>query len=189
MTKVFIIPLGILFLLAAPLLAQTKSASDLAVSQAIYDQAHTIELRQKLVDARAAAARGDLAEAARLYEAAKALVDQIGSGIELETKQTISGLSATWLEIARRAQAAGDLHEADRDVSRVLKVNPHDADAIAFKKSNDATIAALKGRTPDQATQASPSTGERPRRRSRGGRSRRGGRGRSHSQQPVAQAS
>ena len=152
MKKAFLLSLGFLFLLAAPLPAQTNSASDLAVNRAIIDQANTIVLHQKLDEAKAATARGDLAEAAKLYEAAKVLVDQIGAGIDAETAQTISGLSATWLEIARRAQAAGDLLEAKKDVTRVLKVNPHDQAAIAFNKSNDATIAALKGRMPDQAT-------------------------------------
>ncbi len=153
MTKAVLLPLGILFLLAAPLPAQNKSAGDMAVNRAIMDQANTIVLRQKLQDAKAAAGRGDLHGAAKLYEDAKVLVDQIGSGIDVEAALTISGLSATWLEIARQDQRAGDLRLADTDVARVLKVDPHNAAAIAFKKANDATIAALKGRMPDQATQ------------------------------------
>ena len=107
MTKAVLLPLGILFLLATPLPAQNKSAGDMAVNRAIYDQANTIVLRHKLEDAKAAAERGDLHAAARLYEDAKALVDQIGSGIDAEAAQTISGLSATWLEIARQDQHAG----------------------------------------------------------------------------------
>jgi tetratricopeptide (TPR) repeat protein len=118
----------------------------------VIDQANTILLRQKLEDARAAAARGDLRGAAKLYEDAKALVDQIGSGINAETVQTISGLSATWLELARQAQRAGDLPEAAADVNRVLKVDPHNAAAIAFKRENDKIVSDLKGRIPDPAT-------------------------------------
>ena len=66
-------------------------------------------LRQKLEDAKAAVARGDLAGAAKLYEEPYALVDQIGSGIDAETAQTISGLVSTRLELARQAQDTGDL--------------------------------------------------------------------------------
>jgi hypothetical protein len=47
--------------------AQT-SDTDLAISRAVQDQANTMSLRQKLEDAKAAAGRGDLAGAAKLYE-------------------------------------------------------------------------------------------------------------------------
>ena len=97
MTKAVLLPLGFLLLLAAALPAQTNSATDMAVNRAVIDQANTILLRQKLEDAKGAAARGDLPGAAKLYEDAKALVDQIGSGIDAETAQTISGLVATRL--------------------------------------------------------------------------------------------
>ena len=103
MTKAVLLSLGLFFLLATASPAQTNSAADLAVNRAVMDQANTILLRQKLEDAKAAAARGDLPGAAQLYEDAKALVDQIGSGIDAETAQTISGLVATRLELARQA--------------------------------------------------------------------------------------
>ncbi|MGA2853994.1 MAG: hypothetical protein ABSE90_07690, partial [Verrucomicrobiota bacterium] len=140
MTKAVLLPLGFLFLLTATLPAQTNSATDMAVNRAVIDQANTILLRHKLEDAKGAAARGDLSGAAKLYEDAKALVDQIGSGIDAETTQAISGLSATWLELARRAKINGDLRGADTDVTRALKVDPHNAAALSFKKENDQTM-------------------------------------------------
>ena len=85
----------------------------MAVNRAVMDQANTILLRQKLEDAKAAAARGDLPGAAKLYEDAMALVNQIGSGIDAETAQTISGLVDTRLELARQAQHNGDYLAAD----------------------------------------------------------------------------
>ncbi len=59
MTKAVSLSLGFILLLAsaAALPAQT-SPTDMAVNQAVLDQANTIVLRQKLVDAKSAAARG-----------------------------------------------------------------------------------------------------------------------------------
>ena len=152
MTKAVLLPLGFLLLLAAPLPAQNNSATDMAVNRAVIDQANTILLRQKLEDAKGAAARGDLQGAAKLYEDAKALVDQIGSGIDAEAARTISGLVATRLELARQARHDGNLLEADTQVTRALKVDPHNAAALAFKKENDQMMAAMKGHVPDTAT-------------------------------------
>ena len=82
MTKAAPLSLGLILLLAAtaPMSAQT-SPEDMAVNQAVLRQANTIILRQKLLDAKNTAGRGDLPGAAKLYEDAYALVEQIGSGI------------------------------------------------------------------------------------------------------------
>src|SRR5471030_1659938 len=135
MTKAVSLSIGLAFLLASA--AQSRAQADdtdLAVSHAVQNQASTITLRQKLGDAKAAAARGDLAGAAKLYEDSYELASQIGSGIDVETAQTISGLAATRLALARQAQSQGDLREAATQVNRVLKVDPKNADALAFKK-------------------------------------------------------
>ena len=96
--------------------------------------------------------RGDLTGAAKLYEDANTLVEQIGSGIPEEKAQTISGLASTRLALARQAQSQGDLHEAATQVSRVLKVDPQNAAALAFKKNNDRLLASMRGKMPDEAT-------------------------------------
>ncbi len=153
MTKAVSLSLGFIVLLAsaAALSAQT-SPTDMAVNQAVLNQANTIVLRQKLEDAKAAAARGDLNGAAKNYEEAYQLTQQIGSGIDAETAQTVSGLVATRMQLARQAQANGDLREADTQVKRVLKVDPKNQAAIAFKKQNDQMIAAMRGKVPDATT-------------------------------------
>jgi hypothetical protein len=157
MTKAVSVPLGLILILAGTWLspAQTNSPTDMAVSEAVLRQANTVVLRQKLVLARDAATRGDLVVAARLYEDAYALVQQIGSGIPDETTQTVSGLVAVRMELAREAQRQGDiagLREADTQVNRVLKVDPQNPAAVAFKKQNDRLIASLRGKVPDDAT-------------------------------------
>jgi len=153
MTKAVSLSLGLILLLAAtaPGLAQTSPA-DTAVNEAVLRQANTIILRQKLQDAKNTALRGDLPGAAKLYEDAYTLVEQIGSGIDAEKTQTISGLASTRLALARRAQSAGDLHEAATQVGRVLKVDPQNSAALAFKKDNDKLIASMRGKKPDDAT-------------------------------------
>ena len=153
MTKAVPFSLGFIFLLATVVtLPAQNSATEVAVNEAVLRQANTIVLRQKLADARSASSRGDLPAAAKYYEDAKSLVDQIGSGIDAEKGQTISGLVSTRLELARRAQAGSDLHEADAEVSRALKIDPQNLTALAFKKQNDQMIAAMRGKMPDAAT-------------------------------------
>ena len=153
MTKAVSILLGLMFLLACAAQSRAQTTdTDLAVSRAVQDQAYTIVLRQKLEDAKAVAGRGDLPGAAKLYEDAYGVASQIGSGIDVETAQTISGLAATRLALARQAQSRGDLREADVQVSRVLKVDPKNPDAIAFKKQNDGMTYAMRGKIPDTQT-------------------------------------
>src|ERR1039458_5608597 len=153
MTKAAPLSLGFVLLLAtAAMLPAQTSPTDAAVNEAVLRQANTIILRQKLLDAKNTAARGDLPGAAKLYEDAYTLVEQIGSGIPEEKAQTISGLVSTRLTLARQAQSQGDLHEADTQVSRVLKVDPQNAAALAFKKNNDRALASMRGKMPDDAT-------------------------------------
>src|SRR5882757_8459910 len=105
MTKAVFLSLGFIFLLAsgASLSAQ-DSATEVAVNEGVVRQANTIVLRQKLAEARSAAATGDLPVASKDYEDAYTLVQKIGSGIDLEKAQTISGLGSTRLQLARQAQ-------------------------------------------------------------------------------------
>ncbi len=108
MTKAVSLSLGFIFLMAAvtPVVAQTSPAR-MAVNEAVLRQANTIILRQKLLDAKNTALRGDLTGAAKLYEDAYKLVEQIGSGIDAEKAQTISGLASVRLTLARQAQNQG----------------------------------------------------------------------------------
>ena len=154
MRKAASLSLGFILLAvsAATSPAQTNSPEDMAVTEAVLRQANTIVLRQKLVDAKSDAARGDLAGTAKLYQEAYGLVQQIGSGIDVETAQTISGLVSTRLALARQAQSQGKFLEADTEVIQVLKVDPHNAAALSFKKQNDQMLADMKGKMPDQAT-------------------------------------
>ena len=154
MTKAVSFSLGFVVLIATAtvLPAQQTSPTAQAVNEAVLRQANTILLRQKIEEARNAQAAGDIVAAAKDYEDAYSLVQLIGSGINTETAETVSGLVATHLELARRDQRAGHLREADAQVTRALKVDPTNPAALAFKKENDALIASMAGKMPDQAT-------------------------------------
>jgi tetratricopeptide (TPR) repeat protein len=155
MTKAVSFSFGFLFLFTFCATSPAQpAATDFAVEQAILNQHDTIVLRQKLVEAHAAVEHGDLPGAAKLYEDAKALVDRIGSGIDAEATQTIAGLVAVRMELAKQAQRNGDYMEADTEITRVLKVDPANPDAQAFKRDNDAILASMKGKMPSPAALA-----------------------------------
>src|SRR5580704_2654523 len=115
MTKAALISLGLAALVFFPgtASAQDNAAINAASTEAVMRQANTILLRQKLSDAKAAAQRGDIAGAAKLYQESCSLAQQIGSGISDETMQAVTGLTTTRLALARDAQSRGDLREAD----------------------------------------------------------------------------
>ena len=89
MIKAVFLSLGFIVLLAeTPTLSAQNNPTDLAVNEGVIRQANTILLRQELAAASGAVSRGDLAGAAKDYEDAYNLVNQIGSGIDVETSQT-----------------------------------------------------------------------------------------------------
>ncbi len=150
MTKAALFSLGLAAVLVFPSLvpAQDNSSIAMADSEAVLRQANTIVLRQKLAEAQAAAQHGNIVAAAKIYQESCTLADQIGSGIDAENAQAKAGLATTRLTIARDAQSRGDYREASTQVAQVLKADPKNPSALAFKKQNDQLLAAMKGRIP-----------------------------------------
>lgn len=148
----FSILVAALFVLPSPGNAQDNAAS-LAINEAVKRQADTIVLRQKISEAKALAQRNDVIGAAKTYQEAVSLAQEIGpAGIEAESQQAISGLTTASLSLAKDAQSRGDYLEAATRVQQVLKADPKNPQAVAFKAQNDQMIAATKGRRPDPAT-------------------------------------
>ncbi len=153
MTKAVLISLGLATLALFPAAAPAQDTSTAAVNEAVLRQAKAIDLRQKLTDAKAVAQRGDMVNAAKLYQESVTLAQQIGlESIPNEWQQAVSGLAATRLELARQAQSRGDYLEAQTQVQQVLNVDPKNPEAIAFKQRNDQMMIAMKGRIPDTET-------------------------------------
>lgn len=156
MTKAVLLPIPFIILMAATAVPAQSNASfsNTAANQAVMREANTIILRQKLAAANTALQNKDLLDAVKLYEQAYELVQSIGPiSIPQETAETVSGLVGVHMELAREAERQGDLYTADVQVSRVLAVDPTNAEAIAFKKQNDLLIAQTRGTQPDRATQ------------------------------------
>ena len=123
MTKAAFISLGLaaLVLIPAAVPAQDNPAAA-AVNEAVMRQANTIVLRQKLSDAKAVAQRGDMVNAAKLYQEAVTLAQQIGSGIDPET-------AAGRGRPGRHAAGAG----ARRAEPTAICVRPHVAGATGLE--------------------------------------------------------
>jgi type II secretory pathway component GspD/PulD (secretin)/tetratricopeptide (TPR) repeat protein len=124
-----------------------------AVDEAVRRQSEHIRLRQILLEARDAEQRHQTAQAAKLYDDAWAKVQLIGEGVDAERKETLMGLTTARLELAQEDQKRGDLHGADNQVRDILRADPKNPAALAFKADNDRRIAAQVGRVPSEAVQ------------------------------------
>ncbi len=152
MIKVNCFAFGLSALLLIPSLALAQGTPiDMAVHQSVENQANTIVLRQKLVEAQSIYQRGDILGAAKAYQECVDLAQQIGPGIETETAQAVAGLSTTSMLLAQDAQSRGDYREAQVRVNAVLKADPSNQAAIAFKQKNDQILDSLKGKLPSPA--------------------------------------
>jgi predicted Ser/Thr protein kinase len=121
----------------APTVSGQTSPEEATVNEAVYRQANLITLRQRLTDARTAQERRAFASAAKLYDDAWELVLRIGSGVDAERDQTITGLTAVRMELARASQSQRDYKEAQTQVDDVLRVDPTSGMAIEFKSNNE----------------------------------------------------
>ena len=148
------ITLCLIFFCAAPAaLAQTAPAltdPELAVREAVRRQAYTIELRQKLEEARRAEQKKDLITASKLYEACHELTQKIGPGVALETGDVIAGLVSVRMELARQAQSRREFKEADVQIRVALRVDPKNQMLLDLKRDNDRKLAEQAGMIPSQ---------------------------------------
>jgi type II secretory pathway component GspD/PulD (secretin)/tetratricopeptide (TPR) repeat protein len=157
MTKAVTLYLGLTFLLATALASWSQTqgtAEQTAVNEAVYRQANRVLLLQKLAEARAAQARHALPAAAKLYDECWDLVQKTGTGVEAERDQTIAGLTAVRLELARAAQSHNELEEAQTQIQDVLRVDPSNVAALDFKRANEKLIAEQRGNVPSPEAKA-----------------------------------
>ena len=129
---------------ARPVISDQAQATnqDAAVDAAILWGPSRILLRAKLADARAAQERGELANAAKLYDDAyELLLRKAGSGEAEEARQARSGLATVRLELARSAVRRGLYREAKANVDDVLRVDPTNAAALTFSQKYNQQLA------------------------------------------------
>src|SRR5204863_3425864 len=72
--------------------------------------------------------------------------------VDRERAETVQGLSDVRMQLAKKAQAKGDLAEADAQVKRVLTVDPKNTVAGSFKQQNDRLIQERLGKEPSKET-------------------------------------
>ena len=149
MTKVSKI-LSLVALIAAFDSVSTRAVAQEAGEIAVRREEKAIVLRKTLEAAATAAKQGDMTSAAKAYEDAWNLTEELGSSVEKERNITIEGFTSSRLALAYAAAKAGDYKEADLQVKRLLKVDPNHVKAKNFKRENDQRLANLVGRVPSE---------------------------------------
>ncbi len=132
-----------------PVSAQ-PTPSEAAAEEALHRQVDTIQLRRTLAEAKVLREKGDLVNAAKKYEDAANLMNRVGTNIDAEREETVSGFVATRLGLAKAAAGTKDFQEADVQVSRALRIDPKNQQALAFKAANDKLILENLGRSPSK---------------------------------------
>ena len=159
MTKAASVSLGLAVLFAAATITRAQTASsdiETASQEAVRREANTILLRQKLADAQVAEARKDISGAAKLYTEAVSLVQDIGrSNVEPEATRAVAGLISTRMALARAAESAGDLREANTQISQALKAAPNNEQVVAYHKSIQQKMKDQEGTVPSEQAMAS----------------------------------
>jgi type II secretory pathway component GspD/PulD (secretin)/tetratricopeptide (TPR) repeat protein len=144
---------GLILLSCLTSFAQNSvTPTDDAVRESIRREAAKIELRQRLTQAQEAQRRGEFNAAAKLYEDCVTLIRHVGTGIELEQQEVLRGIVVTRLALAEQAQRRGDFTEADNHVERILKLDPRNEQALAFKRQLEEEKLRSAGMRPSQET-------------------------------------
>ena len=149
MTKVSSLLSLVAVVTALHAVSYTVHAQD-AAEIAVRREEKAIVLRKLLDSAAVATQQGDMLTAAKAYEDAWNLTEELGGNVEKERGTTVEGLTATRMTLAYNAAKQGDFKEADLQVKRVLKVDPNNVKAKNFKRENDQRLAGLVGRVPSE---------------------------------------
>lgn len=150
--------LRLVFLIAIslPLHAQpstTGNAVQIAEEEAVRRQEKTILLHMKLDQAIAAQKRGDLVEAATLYQESVSFFPYVQVGnpaVDLEKRQALGGLDAVREKLAHQAMDRGDMTEALAQVDSALKFDPNNEALRNLKSEIAQKTADMQGMVPSQ---------------------------------------
>ena len=140
----------LLFLLCGGSILQARAQAgtdDPASAEAVRRQANTILLRRTIDEARLAKSRGELPLAIQKYEAAWTLAQGL-LNVDPEREQVKAELIPIRLDLARQAQARGDLGAADTEIKNALRLDPTNDAARKMKVENDERAADQIGKKP-----------------------------------------
>ena len=152
MTKSAVSSLGLAMLLTlAPSGTTQQNPAIVAEEEGVRRQEQTILLRRTLLDASEDRRKGDLGSAAKGYEEAWGLAQKIGAtGIDSERKETVDGLSETYLQLAEKSYRRAQYQEAKNQVARVLRVDPKNNAAQEQMARVEKMLQELDGRVPSK---------------------------------------
>jgi len=154
MTSAAKITLRLVFFLAISVQAHQSTPQDsvqIADEEAVRRQEATIRLHMKLDQAVAAQKRGQLVEAAKLYQEAVALIPyvQVGNAaVDLEKRQGLAGLDTVREKLARQAMERGEMAEALAQVQAALKVDPTNESLRKLEREIEKRTVEMQGTVP-----------------------------------------
>lgn len=128
-----------------------EDAVQIAEDEAVRRQEATIRLHIVLNQAMAAQKRGQLTEAAKLYQEAVSLRPfvQVGNPeVDLEKKQALAGLDAVREQIARDEMNRGEMAEALAQADAALKFDPYNESLRKLKDEIEKRTADMQGMVP-----------------------------------------
>src|SRR6185312_209158 len=121
-----------------------------AEDEAVHRQYDRTQARVKLEQARDAELRKDLPLAAKLYDDAWGLADNVGPLADAERQMAAAGIASVRMQLAQDAERRGDYDDASRQVGDVLRVDPRNQMALAFNTINNQHIEATLGTRPSR---------------------------------------
>ncbi|MCS1408932.1 MAG: Type II secretion system protein D [Verrucomicrobia subdivision 3 bacterium] len=154
MLRAFRIAMNLTVAVAATMTAIGQPTQSLVQDEIVRREEALIILRMKLEQAEALKVEGELMKAALMYEEAVRQLELVGEipQVEAERERTLAGMSSVRLKLAAINQRNNELVEADKQVVRVLKLNPNDGAALKFKEANDKLLAQNRGKAPSRET-------------------------------------
>jgi len=156
MLRAFRTAVNLSVLIAATVMGTAQSVQSVVQDEIVRREEAIIVLRMKLEQADAVKAEGELMKATLLYEDAVRQLEVVGdiSQVEAERVAILAGMSEVRLQLAAIDQRKMRLIEADKQVVRVLKLDPNNEAALEFKAANDKLIAENRGKLPSREVQA-----------------------------------
>ncbi len=152
--RAFRTAMNLIAVIAVVVTTTGQSVQTLVQDEIVRREEALIVLRMKLEQAESMKSEGDFAKAALMYEEAVRQLEIVGEipQVENERERIWKGMSAIRLKLAALEQRNGRFFEADKQVGRILKLNPKDADALRFKEANDKLLAENRGKMPSKET-------------------------------------
>src|SRR4051812_26916092 len=150
MIKTAIATLCLVCVLCPGAFSQDADPTRDAIQEALVRQAAKIDLHKRLGEAQAAERRGQLQDAAKLYEDCLSLLKKVGVGAEQEAGAVLAGFAHVRLLLADQSIRRMDFADAEHQITRVLNEDPKNPRALALKNALAKARAESEGLMPSK---------------------------------------